>query len=102
MTYVFDYSLVIRRWIYGKYQVIDAKKEKVNKIISYNSMSHIVNNSHSVQFFILYLNCLYSLADFIVPGSVFQSILPLNFSELFPYLNVLLFGNWTRSFILKL
>ena len=34
-------------------------------------------------------------------GSVFQSMLPLNFSELIPYLTVFVPGSWTRSLILR-
>ena len=30
-------------------------------------------------------------------GSVFHSMLPLNFSEFSPYLTVLVLGSWTRS-----
>ena len=34
-------------------------------------------------------------------GSVFHSMLPLNFSEFSPYLTVLILGSWTRFFYSK-
>ena len=53
-----------------------------------------IKESHAdpVQLFILLLNCLLLLADFLVSSSVFQYTLSLHFSELFPYLAVLIFG----------
>ena len=42
------------------------------------------------------------LADFIMLGSVFHNILPLNFCEFNPHLTVFVLGSWTRSFILRL
>ena len=41
-------------------------------------------------------------ADFMLSAKVFQSILPLNDSEICPYDNVLTFGSWRRLFIHKL
>ena len=55
-----------------------------------------------VQSLILLLNCLSFLADLIMSGSVFHSILPLNFREFNPYLAVLVPGRWTRSFSSKI
>jgi len=55
-----------------------------------------------VQSLILFLNCLSFLADLIMSGNVFHSMLPLNLSEFNPYLTVLVLGSWTRSFFFKI
>ena len=50
-----------------------------------------------VQSLILFLNCLSFLADLIMSGSVFHSMLPLNLREFNPYLTVFVLGSWTSA-----
>ena len=49
-----------------------------------------------VQSITLFLNCLSFWTDFIESQSEFQSMFPLNDSELNPYLTVLVSGSWMK------
>ena len=69
----------------------------------YNIHLHIeMQHVDSVQSLILFLSCLSFVADFILSGSVFHSMLHPNFGEFNPYLTVFVLDSWITSLILRL